>query len=115
MLAHRGPLLKSRHELAITLCSVTSKAPQMRNLARWLDHRLHYAWVVLAVTVLVLLAVAGIRAASSVMIIPLEQDFGWSRDEVSGSLAVGLLIFGLAAPFAAALMQRFGVRMVVSV
>jgi MFS family permease len=87
----------------------------MRHLARWLDHRLHYAWIVLAVTVLVLLAVAGIRAASSVMIIPLEQDFGWSRDEVSGSLAVGLLIFGLAAPFAAALMQRFGVRMVVSV
>ncbi len=87
----------------------------MRRLVQWLDGRLHYSWVVASVIVLVLLTVSGIRAASSVLIIPLEQAFGWARDEISGSLAIGLLIFGLMGPFAAALMQRVGVRTVVSV
>lgn len=87
----------------------------MRRLAHWMNGRLHYAWVVALVVFLVLLIISGVRAAMGVLIIPLEQDFGWTREGVSGPLSVGLLLFGVMAPFAAALMQRFGVRMVIVV
>jgi len=82
----------------------------MNLLARRLQGRLHYAWVVSAVVVLVLLVSAGLRAAPGILIIPLEQNFGWTRSMVSGALSVGLLMFGVIGPFAAAMMQRFGVR-----
>jgi MFS family permease len=79
-------------------------------LARRLQGRLHYAWVVAALTFLTLLVVAGIRATPSVLIVPLEQDFGWGRDQITLAVSVGLCLFGLMGPFAAAAMQRFGVR-----
>lgn len=72
--------------------------------------RLHYAWVILVVTFLSLLAAAGIRAAPSVLIIPLEQEFHWSRATISFAISVNILLYGLMGPFAGALMQRFGVR-----
>ena len=72
--------------------------------------RVHYAWVILAVTFLSLLAAAGIRAAPSVLIIPLEQEFHWTRATISFAISVNILLYGLMGPFAGALMQRFGVR-----
>lgn len=72
--------------------------------------RFHYAWVVAALTFLTLLVVAGIRATPSVLIVPLEQAFGWSRDRITLAVSVGLCLFGLMGPFAAAAMQRFGIR-----
>ena len=44
------------------------------------------------------------------MILPLEQAFGWSRSEISFGAAVGLFLYGFVGPFAAALMQSFGLR-----
>jgi sugar phosphate permease len=76
--------------------------------------RLHYAWVALAVTFLVLLLTAGVRSTPSVLMVPLERDFGWSRTLISGALALNLLLFGLMGPFAAAAMQRFGVTRTVA-
>src|SRR4051812_32320902 len=72
--------------------------------------RLHYAWIVLAVTFLTLLASAGVRAAPGVLIIPLEQEFHWTRATISFAISVNILLYGLMGPFAGALMQRFGVR-----
>lgn len=82
----------------------------MRSLARALAGRLHYGWVVVGVIFLVLLAGAGVRATPSVMIVPLEDDFGWSRATISAAIAVNILLYGLMGPFAAALMQRIGIR-----
>jgi MFS family permease len=82
----------------------------MRPLANRLRGRLHYAWIVAAVTFMTLLVVAGIRATPSVLIVPLENAFGWSRDRITLAVSVGLFLFGLMGPFAAAAMQRFGVR-----
>ena len=82
----------------------------MQGNADWIGRRVHYAWFVVAVIFLVLLASSGLRAAYGVLIVPLEQAFGWTRAAISGPLSVGLLLFGLMGPFAAALMQRFGVR-----
>ena len=81
-----------------------------RYLADRLQHRLHYAYVVAALTFLTLLVVAGIRATPAVLIVPLEKNFGWSRDQITLAVSIGLALFGLMGPFAAAAMQRFGIR-----
>ena len=82
----------------------------MHPIASWTKHRFHYAWMVIAVTFLIMLVTAGIRATPSVMMVPLEQGFGWSRTTISTALAINLALFGLMGPFAAAAMQRFGMR-----
>jgi len=66
--------------------------------------------MVIAVTFLIMLVTAGIRATPSVMMVPLEQGLGWSRPTISMALAINLALFGLMGPFAAAAMQRFGTR-----
>ena len=70
----------------------------------------HYAYVVLGVTFVALLVSAGLRSAPSVLILPLEAHFGWDRTIVSATAAVGIFLYGLIGPFAAALMQSFGLR-----
>jgi MFS family permease len=77
--------------------------------------RLHPAWVAAGVAFVALLCAAGFRAAPGVLMIPLQEEFGWSRGLVSLAVGVNLVLFGLTAPFAAALMERFGVRAVTSV
>ncbi len=72
--------------------------------------RVHRAWVVLAVTFLVMLVTAGTRAAPSVMLVPLQRAFGWDLAAISGALSLNLALFGLMGPFAAAAMQHFGLR-----
>ena len=74
--------------------------------------RIHYAWVVFGVTFFTLLAAAGIRSTPGVLIVPLEHEFGWNRAEISVAVSINLLLFGLSGPFAAAFMNRFGVRRV---
>jgi MFS family permease len=77
--------------------------------------RLHPAWVAAGVAFVALLCAAGFRAAPGVLMVPLQEEFGWSRGLVSLAVGVNLVLFGLTAPFAAALMERFGVRAVTSV
>lgn len=77
--------------------------------------RIHPAWIVAIVAFLALVGAAGFRAAPSVLMLPLEGEFGWSRTELSIAVTVNLLLYGLMAPFAAALMARFGLRKVTSV
>ena len=72
--------------------------------------RLHYGWVVVAVTFVVLMASAGIRATPGVLIVPLEREFGWTRATTSAAVSLGLLLYGLVGPFCAAIAQRFGIR-----
>ncbi|MER8365314.1 MFS transporter [Mesorhizobium sp. M0306] len=69
-----------------------------------------YAFVVVAVIFLCLLIAAGLRSAPAVMMLPLENSFGWRRDVVSLAAATGIFLYGLTGPFAAALMERIGLR-----
>jgi predicted MFS family arabinose efflux permease len=78
--------------------------------ARRILGRVHYAWVSVGVVFLVLLAAAGTRATPSVMMLPLEHQFGWSRATISLAISINLALYGLIGPFSAAAMQRFGVR-----
>jgi predicted MFS family arabinose efflux permease len=75
--------------------------------------RLHYAWVVAGVTFLVLLVTAGIRATPGVLMVPLEAEFGWTSAGISVAIAINLALFGLIGPFAASLMDRWGLRRLV--
>jgi MFS family permease len=79
-------------------------------LERFLRGRLYYGWIVAGVTFLTLLAAAGVRSTPGVLIVPLEREFGWTRATVSAAVSVSLLLYGFSGPFAAALMDRVGVR-----
>jgi SNF family Na+-dependent transporter len=64
-------------------------------------NRIHPAWIVAGITFGTLFATAGFRSAPSVLILPLEEDFGWRRDVISLAVAINVLLYGLTAPFAA--------------
>ena len=86
----------------------------MQVVAQWAQKRIgsrfHYAWVAVALTFLVMLITAGTRATPSVMLVPLQKAFGWDLATISVALSINLALFGLMGPFAAAAMERFGLR-----
>ncbi|MDP9369183.1 MAG: MFS transporter, partial [Chloroflexota bacterium] len=75
-------------------------------------HRLHYAWIVAGVTFVTLLGASGFRSTPGVLIVPLQEEFGWDRATISLAVSINLILFGFSGPFAAALMERFGIRRV---
>ncbi|TDB85939.1 MFS transporter, partial [Micromonospora fluostatini] len=79
------------------------------------SRRLHPAWIVAAVAFVALVGAAGFRATPSVLMHPLHAEFGWPLATISAAVSVNLLLYGVTAPFAAALMDRFGIRRVVAV
>lgn len=78
------------------------------------QRRLHPAWLVAAVAFLALVGAAGFRAAPGALMVPLHEEFGWSTSVMSLAVSINLLLYGVTAPFAAALMDRFGMRRVVA-
>ncbi len=84
------------------LRDVTSPSPTRR--------RIHPAWIIAAVTLLTMMGSAGFRAAPGVLMHPLHDEFGWSMGLMGTAVSINLILFGLTAPFSAALMERFGVR-----
>jgi sugar phosphate permease len=84
-------------------------------ISNWLSsvlarHNIHYGWVMVAVTFFTALITAGTVGAPGVFIVPLQREFGWSAAEISSALSIRFILFGLMAPFAAALMNRYGLR-----
>ncbi len=75
---------------------------------------LHYGWVMVGVTFLVLLVGASIRSTPGVLIVPLRSEFGWSTATISGAVALNIMLYGLVGPFAVAVMERWGLRRTVS-
>src|ERR1700759_5555131 len=70
----------------------------------------NYAFVVVAVVFLALIVSAGQRSGPGVLMLPLVDAFGWSRSDISLAAAIGIFLYGLVGPFAAALMPTLGVR-----
>lgn len=79
------------------------------------DRRWHPAWTVAVVTLGALVAAAAFRSSTGVLLEPIEREFGWSRATTSGAVSLNLVLYGITAPFAAAVMERFGPRRVVTV
>ena len=88
--------------LAIMLSTRLAAALQRRDI--------HYGWVVVAVTFLAMLVTAGAMGAGGVLIVPLQKEFGWDTAEISSAIALRILLYGLLGPFAAAFLNRFGLR-----
>ena len=83
-------------------------------VARWCArHQIHYAWVVMGVVFLTMLISAAALGLPGVFIPPLSHEFGWSTSQISAALAVRFMLYGLLGPFAAILIERFGLRRVV--
>ena len=76
-------------------------------------HGIHYGWVIVAVTFLTTLTTAGAMGLPGALIIPLSKEFGWDVAQISSAIAIRLVLFGLMAPIAAALIETYGVRRVV--
>ena len=70
----------------------------------------NYAFIVAGAIFLALMGAAGLRAAPGVLMLPLEKAFGWDRGLLSAAAGLGIFLYGLTGPFAAALMQSFGLR-----
>src|ERR1043165_752613 len=84
-------------------------------ISNWLSaalarRNIHYGWVMVGVTFLTALISAGTVGAPGVFIVPLQHEFGWSTAEISSALSIRFILFGLMAPFAAALLNRYGLR-----
>lgn len=77
-----------------------------------LSNSFYYGWIVLALSFLTTLTGAGIRSSPTVLIHPLEMEFGWSRVAISSAISINLLLFGVAAPISGWLLDRFGPRRV---
>jgi sugar phosphate permease len=75
--------------------------------------RIHYGWIVAAVGFVTLITSAGFRSTSGVLIVPLQNEFGWSRATLGLAVSLNLFMFGLGGPFAAAFVERFGLRRVI--
>src|SRR5256884_6317619 len=84
-------------------------------ISNWLSatlarRNIHYGWVMVGVTFLTAVISAGTVGAPGVFIVPLQKEFGWTTAEISSALSIRFILFGLMAPFAAALMNRYGLR-----
>lgn len=84
-------------------------------LASALDRRrIHYAWVIAAVTFFALLTTSAALGLPGAMLQPLSKEFGWSNDQLSSVFATRIALFGLLGPFAAIFIARFGLPRVMS-
>lgn len=72
--------------------------------------KIHYGWIGAGVAFVTLLAAAGARATPGVIMLPIGNEFQWSRAKVSSIVSINIFLYGLVGPFAAALYQRFGLR-----
>ena len=79
-------------------------------LAKMSSGTVHYAWVVLAVVFVAMLAGVGVRAAPGEMILPLQKAFGWDVSTISGAISINIMLMGATAPFVTGLMQAIGLR-----
>jgi len=81
--------------------------------ARLARRNIHYGWVIVGVTLFTTVVTAAAMSTPGVLIVPLEHEFGWDDAQISSALAIRLMLFGLFGPFAAAFMNRYGVRAVI--
>ncbi len=81
-------------------------------IAKRLSSRFHYAWIIAGLTFLTMLTASGLRSTPGVLIVPLQDAFGWDRATISLAVSINLILFGFSGPFAAGLMQKIGVRKV---
>jgi MFS family permease len=76
--------------------------------------RIHYAWVILLLTFIALLSAQGVRLSFGAFITPWENEFHTNRSVISLIAFVSYAVFGVSQPFIGKLIDRYGVRNVLS-
>ena len=76
---------------------------------------LYFGWYVCAATVFIAFVTTGARSSFGIFIIPLEEEFGWSRFMLSSAVGTGFLVNGLTQPFVGRLFDQFSGRTVIMV
>jgi len=84
--------------------------PVTQRFARLFAGRVHFGWIVVAIMFIVTLVGVGVRAAPSVLLVPLHDAFGWNLGTISGAVSLNILLLGLTGPFITALTQTLGIR-----
>jgi predicted MFS family arabinose efflux permease len=102
----------------IIIKSEKQAIPELDMLAEALSRRfarsgIYYGWMIVAVAFLVSVTTSGVMGLPGALILPLGREFGWTTEQVSGGLAIRILLYGLMAPFAAALIERYGLKRIV--
>jgi len=72
--------------------------------------RIHYSWFILIITFFSIIVAGIVRSSSGVLIVPLENAFGWDRSLISMAFAINLLLYGISGPFMAALVEEIGLK-----
>jgi sugar phosphate permease len=75
--------------------------------------RFHRAWVIAAVSGAAIVTAGAFTTVPGLLVTPLHEEFAWDRGQIALAASVNMVLFGLTAPFAAALMDRVGIRRVV--
>ena len=70
----------------------------------------YYGWVILAVASVPSFGARAVMAVAtlSVFVVPMTEEFGWSRGQFSGAVSLGALFGLLVSPFAGKLIDRYG-------
>ena len=83
-------------------------------LSLWLQRRgIHFSWAILAIVFLTMLSSSAALGLPGAFLQPLSKEFGWSTDQISSAMALRFMLFGLMGPFAAILMERYGLRTII--
>jgi sugar phosphate permease len=72
-------------------------------------------WVVAALCAVMFLSAGAAFYAMGVFVVPFEDEFGWSRGQISVALSLSALVSGLFGPLAGALVGRVGARRLMGV
>ena len=76
---------------------------------------IYYGWIVVAACVFIAMAGSGAYNGFGVFIIPMSEEFGWSRSAISLAASVGAIVGGLSQPFFGRVFDRIGGRRLILV
>ncbi|MCY8544605.1 MFS transporter [Bacillus vallismortis] len=76
--------------------------------------RLHYAWIIVSVTFLILLAVQGVRLSFGAFVEPWERQFSMDRGAISLISTISFIVYGISQPVIGRLVDKWGARAVLS-
>lgn len=79
-----------------------------------MKRKLHYAWIIVFVTFLTLLAVQGVRLSFGAFIQPWEEEFSLDRGTISLISMLSFIVYGASQPLIGRLVDKFGPRIILS-